>query len=210
MKIDVADLKKEAKRRSKKQTSQGPRKGKASKAESSSRAAGSVRVGRSKRPASARGETERRLPRTVEEEEEDPAAQLVHRKRKRSEGGASHSEARASQDPSGGGAPRAPQFLAGEVGVISISPSPPRATGGTPASEAAEGIREEGAAQRDTGEAPLEKTPPPPAQKNIELPLTPGGSMYSGEEGEFVVENRSVHPAELRPSRDLGHEGFGN
>ena len=92
MKIDVADLQKEAKRRSKKQTSQGPRKGKAPKAGSSSRAAGGVRIGRSPRPTSAREETERRLPRTVEEEE-DPAAQLVHRKRKRSEGGSSHSKA---------------------------------------------------------------------------------------------------------------------
>ena len=138
MKINVADLKKEAKRRSKKQTSQGPRKGKASKAESSSRAAGGVKIGRSPRPTGAREETERRLPRTEEEEEEDPAAQLVHRKRKRSDGGSSHSEARASQDQSGGGASKAPQFPAGEAGVITISPSPPQATGGTPASEATE------------------------------------------------------------------------
>ena len=210
MKIDVADLQKEAKKRGKKQTSQGPRKGKAPRAESSSRAAGSVRVGRSKRPASARGETEHRLPRTVEEEEEDPAAQLVHRKRKRSEGGSSHSEARASQGQSGGGASRAPQSPAGEAGVISISPSPPRAAGSIPASEAAEVEKEGEASQRDAAEAPLEKTPPPPVQRNVELPLTPGGSMHSGEEGEFVVENRSIHPAELRPSRDLGREGFGN
>ena len=209
MKIDVADLQKEAKRRSKKQTTQGPRKGKAPRAESSSRATGSVRVGRSPRPKSVREETERRLPRTVEEEE-DPAAQLVHRKRKRSEGGSSHSEARASQDQSGGGASKAPRSPAGQAGVISISPSPPRAAGSIPASEAAEVAKEGEASQRDAAEAPPEKTPPPPAQRNIELPLTPGGSMHSGEEGEFVVENRSIHPAELRPSRDLGREGFGD
>ena len=117
MKIDVAELKKEAKRRSKKQTSQGPLKGKAPKAESSSRAApkdvgsrpaGGVKIGRSPRSTSAHKEAERQLPRTEEEGEEDPAAQLVHRKRKWSEGGLSHSEARASRDLSGGSALRAP------------------------------------------------------------------------------------------------------
>ena len=219
MKIDVAELKKEAKRRSKKQTTQGPLKGNAPRAESSSRTvpkdvgsrpAGGVKIGRSPRPTSAHKEAERRLPRTEEEGEEDPAAQLVHRKRKRSEGGSSHSEARASQDPSGGSAPGVSWFPAGGAGIISISPSPPRATGDTPAFEVTEAEKEDGAAQRDPAEVPPESTPPPPAQKKVELPLTPGGSMCSGEEEGFVVENRSIHPAELRPSRDLGREGFSN
>ena len=46
MKVDAAELKKEAKRRSKKQTSQGPLKGKAPRAESSSRAAPKAAGGR--------------------------------------------------------------------------------------------------------------------------------------------------------------------
>ena len=83
MKIDVAELKREAKRRSKKQTTQGPFRGKTSRAESSSRTApkvvggrpaGGVKIGHPRQPANVHAEAGRRLPRTEEEEEEDPTA----------------------------------------------------------------------------------------------------------------------------------------
>ena len=87
MKIDVAELKREAKRRSKKQTTQGPLKGKTSRAESSSRTApkvvgghpaGGVKIGHPRKPANIHKEARHRLPHTEEEEEEeDPATQLV-------------------------------------------------------------------------------------------------------------------------------------
>ena len=217
MKIDVAELKKEAKRRSKKQTTQGPLKGKAPRAESSSRTApkdvgsrpaGGVKIGRSPRPTSAHKEAERRLPCTEEEGEEDLTSKLVHQKRKWSEGGLSHFEARVSQDPSDGSAPGASGFSAGGVGIISISPSPPRATGDTSAPRAAEAGKEAGSAREDPASVPPESTPPPPAPGKIVLPPTPGVFLNSEGEEAFTVENRSVHPTELRPSRDLGREGF--
>ena len=147
MKIDVAELKKEAKRRSKKQTTQGPFKGKTSRAESSSRTVpkvvrgrpvGGPKIGHPRQPANVHAEAGRRLPPTGEEEEEDPTTQMVQRKRKRSESGSSHSEARVAQNPSGSGAPEAPGNPTGGAGVILISPSPPRATGDTSAPGAAE------------------------------------------------------------------------
>ena len=95
---------------------------------------GGVKIGHPRKPTSIHKEAEHQLPRTEEEEEEeDPAAQLVHQKRKRSESGSSHSEARVSRGPSGGSTPEAPRNLAGGAGGISISPSPPRATGDTSA-----------------------------------------------------------------------------
>ena len=83
MKIDMAELKKEAKRRSKKQTTQGPLKGKAPRAESTSKTApktvggrpmGGVKIGHPRKPVNVHKEARRRLPRTEEEEEEDPNA----------------------------------------------------------------------------------------------------------------------------------------
>ena len=80
----------------------------------------------------------------------------------------------------------------------------------TSVSKMTEAEKEEGMAQGGPSEVPLESTPPPSALKQVELPPTPGASLYSREEEAFVVENRSVHPADLRPSRDLRREGFGN
>ena len=135
---------------------------------------------------------------------------MVHQKRKRSEGGSSYSEARGSQGPSGDSAPGVSGFSADGARIISISPSPPRETVDASVPKMTEVEKGKGTAQGGPSEALSESTPPPPAPKQVELPPTPGASLYSGEEETFVVENRSVHPANLRPSRDLGREGFGN
>ena len=162
--------------------------------------------------ATAGGEVERR-PSWVEEEEEeeDPSTQLVHRKRKRPEVSSSHSEHHGHHGRRGKShgpkrlmlvsSPQESSILTGGMEIISISP--------LPSQEAiiltlwrAEVEARASSIQRGSMEASLKCAPPPLASKPGIFPPMPGVTFFfEAREESRAIENRSVHPLALHPSK---------